>query len=240
MRTLSYFSRAILTTTTLIAGSAFAGFTKIDGPITDQPSQAQILSQIYGGAFSGNGDTYSNGAVTARRIEDTGSADTDQVWKPGEYTIRSLAKFTSEESRFYASNPTHPQLTANGVGYSRSLPVTINAPEDFNWNAINYYGSSSTDVSLNDDGKDHFLTYEIQDGGTSGSKFVLFWEDLPQTRTVTKSDASWSDFNDLVVEVQAAPTNGAVIPLPPAVYAGGATLVLLAGIQTMRSRVRHA
>lgn len=239
MRTLSTYGRVILAATALVASSAFAGFTKVDGPTGTEPTQSEILSQIYGGTFAGNGEVYSNGDISARRLSDSDSASTDQLWQPGEYTIRSVAKFTSEESRFFASRPSHPQLTTTTVGYSAGSPITLNTTDDFNWNAINYYGSSSTDVSLNSDGKDHFVTYAIEDGSTSGSKFVLFWEDLPQTRTVTQSEASWSDFNDLVIEVQAAP-NGAVIPLPPAAYAGGATMALLAGFHFMRNHLRRA
>jgi hypothetical protein len=244
MKTTDLLKRALGLSAMISAGAVYADFTKVDGPPSgDEPTQAEILSEVYGGSFSGNGDAYTNGDITARRLKDVDAANTDQTWKPGKYTLRSLAKFTSEESRFYASSPAEPQLHTEVVGFDTGKSITIETADKFHWKAIDYYGSSSTDVNFNSDDKDHFVTYEIQGDVSSsgGSKFVMFWEDLPQTRNVTKSQASWSDFNDLVVEVQAAAgSTGAVIPLPPAVYAGSSTLMLIGIGSFLRHRVRHA
>jgi len=244
MRIANLFCRAFGLSALFSANAVYAGFTKVDGPPSGtEPTQAEILSEIYGGSFGGNGDIYSNGNITAHRLNDFDSDTTDQIWKPGNYTVRSVAKFTSEVSRFYASSPTDPQLHTNVVGFSAGDPIIIQTTNDFHWKAIDYYGSSSTDVSFNSDDTDHFVTYEIQGDATpsGNSKFVMFWEDLPQTRNVTNSQASWSDFNDLVVEIQAAPgSNGAVIPLPPAVYAGAFTMALIGVGSVLRNRVRHA
>ena len=218
------FARALVATVVFAAAPAYAGFTKVAGPLTQQPTQSEILSQIYGGSFSGDGESYSNGTITAERIADFDAPETDQIWKAGKYVVRSVAKFTSEESRFYASNPMNPQVIAT--------------PADFYFTAKNYYGTSSTDVSMNSDAADHFVTYQIQTEGAP--KYVLFWEDLPQTRTNRNSEASWSDFNDLVLEVQSAAPNGAVIPLPPAAFAGGATMAVFAVGNFLRNRFRRS
>ena len=232
------FARALVATVVFAAAPVYAGFTKVAGPLTQQPTQSEILSQIYGGSFSGDGESYSNGTVTAERIADFDAPETDQIWKAGKYVVRSVAKFTSEESRFYASNPMNPQVIATDYGYATGSPVTITTPADFYFTARNYYGTSSTDVSMNSDAADHFVTYQIQTEGAP--KYVLFWEDLPQTRTNRNSEASWSDFNDLVLEVQSAAPNGAVIPLPPAAFAGGATMAVFAVGNFLRNRFRRS
>lgn len=238
MRMYNFSRRALVVAAALAAVPVYAGFTKVAGPLTQQPTQSEILSQLYGGTFAGDGESYSNGSVTAERVEDFEAAKTDQTWKAGKYIVRSVAKFTSEESRFYASNPPNPQVIATDYGYASSSPVTITTPDDFYFTARNYYGTSSTDVSMNSDNADHFITYQIQNDGAP--KFVLFWEDLPQSRTVRTSEASWSDFNDLVLEVQSAAPNGAVIPLPPAAYAGAVTMAVFAGANFLRNRFHRA
>ena len=55
----------------------------------------------------------------------------------------------------------------------------------------------------NDDGLDHMLTYQVTGLGTSGTTWLLFWDD--------QYDGGDQDFNDLVIEINAIPAPGAFL-----------------------------
>src|SRR4051812_9121174 len=56
------------------AAQAHAGFTTVNAPWPGEASQADILSHAYGGTFTANGLNYTNGTVTATRMDDSANA----------------------------------------------------------------------------------------------------------------------------------------------------------------------
>ena len=92
----------------------------------------------------------------------------------------------------------------------------------------------SSAVASNPDGMDHLVTYQVNGTGQPASVYLLCWED----KFAGKSDR---DYNDLVVEVQAAEiaarapfTQPLLIPLPPPAWTG------LAGLLGLRLSHRSA
>jgi len=208
----------------LSAGQAQAGYTSISAPNFGrggEATQAEILSHSYGGNFVADGLNFSNGSVTAYRIDD----DFDQVMPFDILSSRTLATFASySQGLAYGTLADEHQLfTVSGKGYAATggtgavdLPnptelIRTGTSEDF----------SSKDAS-NSDGKDHLVTYLLVNDvhANKASKpeltFVLFWEDLSK-----KSHSDW-DFNDLAVEIKASCP--VVVPLPAAAWSGLATL----------------
>ena len=94
----------------------------------------------------------------------------------------------------------------------------------------------SSAATSNVDGMDHLVTYEVKGTGQPASVYLLCWED----KFAKRSDR---DYNDLVVEVQAAEiaarapfTQPLLIPLPPPAWTGLAGLLGLASISSWRRR----
>jgi len=231
-------SRGLIAASLLAPLSASAGFTKVGVAKFDGAEQTLIFGQLYGGSFQGEDGQYSNGAVSVNRVHDFENDKTDQRWDAGQYTVRSVAKFTSAEASFRASIINSPVLNVGEVGVDRTKSVKLTADDSFHWIATDYYGTSTSDVSRNSDDADHFVTYEVK-GASKPSKYLLFWEDLPQTPGIRKTNKTWNDFNDLVIEVQSSAGNGAVIPLPPAALAGGVTMGLFSVISFLRKRMKR-
>ncbi len=220
-----------------LTAGARADLTTVSAPAPGEASHADILSQIYGGVFNGSAGfgaaSYTNGAITATRMDDyldntagddmslvfgsTGSS-TDQFWVDGMATATAEAKFASFSQEFGYRD--------QGGSYTKLFDVTATGPGGYD-----VAGTSSTILSPgvprewvrggtggmfysgeanNRDDLDHMITYEITGLSTDpGEKIWLyFWEDTAGPLT----GASDRDFNDLVVELRAT-----VVPLPGAV-----------------------
>jgi hypothetical protein len=98
----------------------------------------------------------------------------------------------------------------------------------------------SSVASENQDGMDHLVAYEVK--GVSGQQapvYLLCWED----KFARRSDR---DYNDLVVELQAAEaaaraplTQPLLIPLPPAAWPGLGGLLGVGVVSRLRKQARR-
>src|SRR5438034_10991527 len=70
--------------------SANASLTTVKASKPSEMGIEQILEGTYGGNFSASGNDFTNGSITAHRIDD----DLDQVWTGGTFDITAKAKFS--------------------------------------------------------------------------------------------------------------------------------------------------
>lgn len=183
-----------------------------------EPDLSVILDTIYGG-----GNYY--------RIDD----DSDQVWQPGQITVRALATFAgawetlgyctlcdgSDDVLFDQS------LSVDGVF---STPLTVSGASNlfiasqFTWfdyaQFLPFVGQVYSDPTLNPDGADHMVTY-----GLFGqpNTYVLAFEDW----LFTADPHSDRDYQDFVFEATFTATPPNQVPEP------GAALTLLGGLAAL-------
>lgn len=208
---------------------AKAGFTEV------HTHSRAIFKHAYGGPFRRDGLNFSNGEITATRVDDAG----DQIWQQSDAIVsaRAVAAFSRMHQTFGYFNGTgggtlNPLFTVTGrnfhvAGETGALPM-IGKYRLGREGEGRVFSSSPTD---NKDGRDHMVTYAITGIPNQPSNvqtWMLFWEDKP-ART------SDFNFNDLVVELKTdpplsvnAPPPPLAIPLPPAGLSGLTGLLGLA------------
>lgn len=227
------------------ASAARASFTPFQSPPSGEADQAQILAHAYGGTFMQAGDDFTNGAIRAVRIDDSGS---DQLFTGGTYSVRTLAKFANRTEGFgFVAGPSggsyHKLFGVAGSNFSASGSATnVDTGSGSVRFAMNGKSAVYTTVSSeNPDAQDAAITYRIDGVGDTITRYALFWENLNADEPAGVK--TLNDFNDLVVEVsrgggtKSAPGAGGanVVPLPPAVWSGGAALVGVLAL--MRKRI---
>jgi len=230
---------AALGLSVLAASNAQAGFTTINPPNYGkggEATQAEILSNSYGGSFTSNGLNFTNGTLTATRIDD----NNDQFFSGDLTSSKALATFADFKQGF-GYGPTASPTTLFNVG-GDEFSVTgstgaVDLPAKYSFVRTPGTGAnsgtvvSSTDLA-NKDGKDHLVTYLLTGAGITEKTYVLFWEDKLASK---RSDF---DFNDLAVEVKGV--NAVVVPLPAAAWSGLVTLAggaLVAGYRKARRQM---
>jgi len=212
------------------AGSARAGFTPINHPPGSEGSQEKILEHAYGGNFKAFGANFSNGALTATRIDD---AD-DTTWTQQVGSVRALANFAKKKKAlgFFedAAGATNPLFSVAGSKYEVSGGLsTPNASLDGRIQAgrhQNVERAFSSVPSENRDNLDHLVSYRLSGPDVEKPTFILFWED----KWGPNSDF---DFNDLVVEMTTS-SDPLLIPLPPAAWSGLAGLTVIGFVSGCR------
>lgn len=183
------------------APAAFAQ-TAINGPSLFERSQAEILSDALGGAFSRAGNDLVSDAFSALRISDS----QDQVWSAGTYNVSIIGRESLFNTKFgYATEgDSFERILRTTSGPSTA---TVSIDQDFAWaikNAAMLGGNiySSLD-DANRDGQDHMITYRLLEGSRDVG-YVLFFEDWG-------GHFSDGDFNDLAVIVSLVPTPQAAL-----------------------------
>ncbi|MDD5011146.1 MAG: PEP-CTERM sorting domain-containing protein [Phycisphaerae bacterium] len=197
-------------------------YTDVYSPPVGEATQAQILSQIYGGSFTQTGVNYSNGTISALRVYDHDDddirldlldgdiGDVDKVWTDGVATVTAKAKWAGDTQSFgwnqggLGTGTYEELLTHNDVGGPGAL---LDITGDFLWG---YMPNGEEWWSLNDENyrqEDHMITYKVEGLAQEGITWLLFMEDRPFVlwegcRWVTASDR---DYNDFVVEISAIP-----------------------------------
>lgn len=227
-------------------------YTQINAPAPGEQSILQIINASYGGGFSASGLDFINASTHYRfaRIQDrladgSRGADlimgssvlantTDQVWRGSDVTAIARAKwagntqslgYLTSTSSLATNTPMMPVVGGNfsGTGASTMLPVSGQ------FRLSDYSGGvlfDSMDV-MNIAGtgsragrRDHMVTYEIKFNNMGTGRYLVMFEDL------RNGDY---DFNDLGVELS-------VVPLPPAAWAGLASLAGLGVAGRIRRR----
>lgn len=229
----------LLTAAVAAASPALAGFTPI------QNGNEQSLNQIFAtnyGALSG-GDMNSAGFTTAlgytfSRVHDFGLAagptdlhaayagtTTDARLKDGTAQVKFLVKYAGNSNRIGWSNevgaPTSGGYT-DIIGNSGNATTTLSSNFQLVMNVNNTGSTFWGGDHLAAGGNDHFVTWFVQ--GNGRQFWVIAVEDL------NLGDA---DYNDWVGEL-------AVIPLPPAAWAGLSTLAGVGLFGAIRRRSHTA
>jgi hypothetical protein len=206
------------------ATPAIAGFTNVGDPYPGEKSHAEIFGLVYGGTFVADGNNFSNGSLTAERVDD---AD-DILFAASGPTVdsRAIASYADFDQQFgYIDGGGFNELLDLG-GYGTNVTGessdSIDGVFKFARNGLEGILASS-DPSDNSDGKDHLVTYVLSGEGIQSNVLVLFFED--------KANFDF-DYQDLVVEVTGV--DASIIPTPAAFGAG---LVML-GASVLRRRSR--
>jgi len=230
----------------VFSSSALAGFTQVGKVPVGEHSQERILQTLYGGDFVRNETDFFNGTVTVRRVDDgmtstpamsmafgTIGDTTDEVWAGSMFSIKAVAKFSLNTQNLSISDGvnTTALFGATGYGYDVTGSASYNATgKNVHFIRSGDSGTQSSIVADNLDGRDHMITYEVLGLNTNAKVWVMFWEDLDRSPSLAKN-RTHSDYNDLVVEMRAVP-----VPLPAAVWAGGA---LVASTAVFGKRIRR-
>ncbi len=229
-----------------LTSTALAGFTRVAAPTKGQPSQEQILDNIYGANFASAGWGFTSPTIQATRLQDFSRvrpqgmnehdpASSDQVWADGSYVASVKARYAplagSVSFGYFsgASGGTYQKLfdvSGYGMNTTGSSGLVNGLGKDWRWGEYRTGpGGTNNYSSLQNDngGKDHMVAYRIT--GLADEKkwstWLLFWEN-----TYGGKD---NDFNDLVVEVKAA-----AMPAPGAVILGLVGLCLVGCYQRRR------
>lgn len=235
------FPELIATVTLLIVSTdVLASQTVIEAPPGSELSHAEILEGIYGGTFVGSGadlgsglfQVFDNGTVFATRMSDgglgaelnlvTGGPGTgdDRIWTDGIAVTSARARYAAFPQQFgYALSGKHVKLfdvAGSGFSVSGEAKVRFGVGSQWAWSRANDFGGEAVGdqfsvESMNVDGLDHMVTYQITgipDVPDEITTWLILWEDLNGELGATSDPnnqgiPSDRDFNDLVVEVRA-------------------------------------
>jgi hypothetical protein len=214
---------AVSAASVLASQNAHAGFTTVNPtPYSGERNIDHILGQSYGGTFSLAGNDYTNGVLTATRVDDSA----DQTFSGIVTSIKALARFAGFSQTFGVMNSAGDftsLMTTSGMGYSitgsATTPVDL-SDADYAFARTGGGTTVGSDTSLNSDSLDHMVTYLLSGSSISEPTYVLFFEDL-------LGMGGDRDFNDLAIELTfaGAPGSPAAVPLPPMAFVGLATLL---------------
>lgn len=227
---------------TVATANAEAGFTKVNAPPDAELSHRAILSYTYGGSFTAitGGMSFTNGAITATRLEDFGAGGTlDECWDGDILSARALGRWAGYEQKLgivagesgAGSFQELLSVAGNGINVTGSASVKKMSGQEFRF-ARGGGGELMTSMAADNRGAvDQMVSYRLDGLPGAGTTYLLGFEDLGPG-----ANSDW-DYNDLVVEVT---TGNAVVavPLPPAVWSGLAML-LSGGLWGARTRVRQ-
>lgn len=252
-------SLAFVGLTALGAASANAGLTAVHAAgASTELNHAQILSQTYGGTFAANGASFSNGSITAQRLDDGGfgvgstmslnastnthivssTPSADQCWSDGVFSARAIARFAGASQVFGivegdTGGSFESLFPVNGWGTNVTGSISNLDLTGKEFRFARDGDSNGTFTSSDADnflGADQMVSYHLT-GPHGMNKYVLFFEDVG-----ANLDSDW-DFNDMVIEISAQ-SGAHAVPLPPAVWSGLAVL-LTGGLWSARVRVRN-
>src|SRR3954467_1729819 len=100
------------------ATAANAGLTTVKAPHNGEMGIQQILQNTYGGTFNASGNNFSNGSISATRIDDS----VDQEWSAGTYDLNTVAKFSGYTQTLgvmsHNDNTVHNLFSSSGFGLS--------------------------------------------------------------------------------------------------------------------------
>jgi hypothetical protein len=232
--------------TFLGAPDAHAGFTNFTTGASHNKGHEGIIENFYGGSFTAEGLSFSNGTITATRVADTGTSN-DQLFKAGNFSAETVASFAAADQHFGyfegSSGGSYINLfDVTGKGNSATGTAdNVTVPgSTLRFARSGSTGTQTSQDSDNFDLRDHLISYKIT--GLAGQKddtYLLFWEDLNAGRNLMPGKAA-TNYNDLVVQVSYNGENtggGAVsVPLPNPAYAGFAMLGAIGSFGFLRRR----
>jgi len=243
MKNRKHLVAAMFTMLAFAVARADAGFTKINKPWAGEPSQQQVLAHLYGGTFVASGVDFSNGTVTATRVDDAPAG----YWRLKIDSVTTVGRFTRNSETFglvtgASGGSFKPLFTVKGRNFNVTGSITNNGsnglPPAGSTYRLERSGGDGVALSLPKDngGVDHLISYIISGSTITKPTSLLFFED----NSGGKPDF---DFNDLVVKVTTAavtapPSSTAAIPVPLAMTMGALGMAMLVAGGVFR-RVRQ-
>ena len=216
------------------ASAAHAGFTPYAGTKHNEAGLAKVFELAYGGDFVADGHNFTNGLLTAVRIDD----DHDRTFTGKILGGRMLARYAaaSQELGYLDAGGNYTSLgQVDGWGF----PVTgAIAAADLSGGTYTFARAGSgmrwSSDPADNGGGDQLITFKLVPAGVQTVAavadthlYVQFWEDLDVTKRFSDRD-----YNDMVLEL--AVQHPVAIPLPAAALIGGATLLGLAAARRWR------
>jgi hypothetical protein len=247
----------------IVAGgsvSAYAGFTTINPPFYDnEATPLQLMQSLYapsGPTFTKVGENYTNGTITATRLQDfadiilisdnpaanaiatTGGNlnGVDQLWQANFSAATAKAVFGTFGQEFgyfdgSSGGTYHSLFTSSGWGFGITGGATITdnslTNQIIRWARGGDNGIFTSMQTDNPDGRDHMVTFRIDGLNNGVSTFLLMFEDKLPGQPVDDFD-----YNDLVVQIIASPVS---VPEP-----GTASLLVFGTLGALAARRRRA
>ena len=174
IRTLSLGAVALLAVSNVHAGITLVAPT----PHATEASTEQILSHQYGGSFSALGNGFTNGSITATRIDDLN----DVAWKGDLMTLNAVASFSRSQQSvgllLGKSGGDYEHLfSVNQFGYLPAAATTVDTSGEFFRFVLDNSGTNLRSSSLNTENAfgDQLVTYRIDGLEKGSSRYLLFW-----------------------------------------------------------------
>ena len=194
---------------------------------SSEPSTLEIFQHLYGDDMNGpewGGLVYTNGTITATRVEDFNGPNTfpgdpgqdlyllstslttgvtDQIWIDGTAQATARARYASLQQQFgYDKGYGYVELfdlkENRGFINFPADPVTFQPGTQWKWvrkgSSKTWYSSEADNVDL----ADHLITYFVTGLNDGKTTWVLFWDDQWHQGDL--------DFNDLVVVIKGVGT----------------------------------
>jgi hypothetical protein len=257
MRSAFCYALAVAVSAWIASSARAAAFTSYNSPPPGEGSQPGILETVYGGGTfvptSPGSKNFTNGAITAVRVEDTYNpavdgltppsplstteniGNDDRLWSGNFHLASAEAIFGvyRQEFGYYngASGGTYHKLfDQTGYGYdvqgSADLDPLNLSNTTIRWARGGENRVLSSNPSDNQDGLDHLITYRIDGLGDGQLTWLLFWED----KLSWEQNADF-DYDDEVVQIKAYHS---AQPLPAVPEPGTIALLLLTPVALLR------
>ncbi|HUW19033.1 MAG TPA: PASTA domain-containing protein, partial [Sedimentisphaerales bacterium] len=240
---------AILLPILIAAVGANAGYTATGS--SDEVNTLAIFQHLFGADVSGQqwcGSVYTNGTITAVRIQDyidpysppgapgdniyllSGSLSptaTDQYWVDGHASSTATARYAHYDQRFGydAGSGFVEVINVNSVyGFIDvpGIPVVFGPGSVWQWARVGNGRTWYSAEANNSDARDHLIAYLVTGLNNGKITWVLFWDDQ-------KDPDADRDFNDLVVVIEALPVVPNVVGLTE--YAAGVQITVVDNLQ---------